>query len=103
MNSGRVGQPRTQDPRPSYAIYDSGEATIEHRRVTYGILGIQQKMLKIVLPSHFIERLDHGLYLMAVSPHFPWLLENRPHMTCVGLNTKYFGGPSLIAQLEQLN
>ena len=61
INPGAVGQPRDQGPRPSYALYDSEEATIELRRVTYDILATQQKMLKIGLPRHLIERLDHGL------------------------------------------
>ena len=60
INSGGVGQPRDQDPRPNSAIYDSEEATIKRRRVTYDISATQQKMLEIGLPRHLIERLGHG-------------------------------------------
>jgi len=61
INPGGVGQPKGQDPRPSYAMYDSEEATIERRRVTYDISATQQNVLKIGLPRHLIERLDHDL------------------------------------------
>ncbi|MDA1218309.1 MAG: metallophosphoesterase family protein [Chloroflexi bacterium] len=61
INPGGVGQPRDQDPRPSYAIYDSREATIERHRVVYEISTTQQKMLVAGLPQHLIDRLDHGI------------------------------------------
>lgn len=61
INPGGVGQPRDQDPRPSYAIYNDGEATIERHRVSYEISVTQQKMAKAGLPQHLIDRLDHGI------------------------------------------
>ena len=61
INPGGVGQPRDQDPRPSYAVYDDREATIERHRVTYEISATQRKMAEAGLPRHLIDRLDHGL------------------------------------------
>jgi predicted phosphodiesterase len=61
INPGGVGQPRDQDPRPSYAIYDDREATIERHRVAYEISATQQKMAKAGLPQNLIDRLDYGL------------------------------------------
>ena len=35
INPGSVGQPRDNDPKASYAIYDSGEQTVEFRRLEF--------------------------------------------------------------------
>jgi predicted phosphodiesterase len=35
INPGSVGQPRDNNPKASYAIYDSGEQTVELRRLDY--------------------------------------------------------------------
>lgn len=61
INPGGVGQPRDRDPRPSFAIYDDREATIERHRVDYEITATQQKMTKAGLPQALIDRLDHGV------------------------------------------
>lgn len=61
INPGSVGQPRDRDPRPSYAIYDSEQMTIERHRVTYDIQATQEKMRKAKLPQPLIDRLDYGV------------------------------------------
>ena len=61
INPGGVGQPRDGDPRPSYAMYDSGEETIERHRVSYEIEVTQGKMHRAGLPEALIERLSFGL------------------------------------------
>jgi diadenosine tetraphosphatase ApaH/serine/threonine PP2A family protein phosphatase len=61
INPGSVGQPRDRDPRPSYAVYDSRQATIERHRVTYTINQTQEKMQEANLPQHLIDRLSHGV------------------------------------------
>ena len=61
INPGGVGQPRDRDPRPSYAIYDSDENTIERRRVAYDIAATQDKMRRARLPESLITRLDYGI------------------------------------------
>ncbi|MBC8280800.1 MAG: metallophosphoesterase family protein [Chloroflexi bacterium] len=61
INPGGVGQPRDRDPRPSYAIYDSGDKHLKRHRVTYDIAKTQKKMRAADLPTRLIDRLDHGL------------------------------------------
>ena len=60
INPGGVGQPRDGDPRPSYALYDSSQGTLERRRVTYDIAKTQRKMALAGLPPPLIRRLDLG-------------------------------------------
>ena len=60
INPGGVGQPRDGDSRPSYAIYDSDEGTIERRRVAYDISRTQRKMELAGHPEPLIQRLEIG-------------------------------------------
>jgi len=41
VNVGSVGQPRDNNPKAAYVVYDMDEATIELRRVDYDIAGAQ--------------------------------------------------------------
>ena len=61
MNVGSVGQPRDEDPRAAYAIYDveTGEASI--RRVGYDISSAQRKILDAGLPEVLANRLALGV------------------------------------------
>ena len=61
INPGSVGQPRDQDPRSSYAIYDEDLQTIERHRVEYDICRTQAKMRAAGLPEYLVDRLDHGV------------------------------------------
>ncbi|MFA5629310.1 MAG: metallophosphoesterase family protein [Dehalococcoidales bacterium] len=61
INPGSVGQPRDEDPRASYAIYDSESKVIRLYRVPYDIKLTQQKMIKQNLPIRLISRLEKGL------------------------------------------
>jgi predicted phosphodiesterase len=60
INPGGVGQPRDNDPRASYGIYDSGNGTFTLHRVSYNIGAVQQRMEEAGLPAHLIERLAYG-------------------------------------------
>jgi diadenosine tetraphosphatase ApaH/serine/threonine PP2A family protein phosphatase len=60
INPGGVGQPRDNDPRASYAIYESDENTIHHYRIEYDIRDTQGKMEKAGLPEFLISRLSIG-------------------------------------------
>jgi diadenosine tetraphosphatase ApaH/serine/threonine PP2A family protein phosphatase len=60
INPGSVGQPRDNDPRASYAIYDSEAGAIYHYRVEYDIKSTQMRMAEEGLPVFLIERLSHG-------------------------------------------
>ena len=44
VNPGAVGQPRDNNPKPAYLIYDMDEGTMELRRVTYDFAGTQKKI-----------------------------------------------------------
>lgn len=61
MNVGSVGQPRDEDPRAAYAIYDTetGEAAIH--RVAYDIASVQAKIRAAGLPSVLADRLSLGV------------------------------------------
>jgi diadenosine tetraphosphatase ApaH/serine/threonine PP2A family protein phosphatase len=60
INPGGVGQPRDNDPRAAYALYDSDSGVIEHFRVNYDIEATQQKMYRAGLPQSLITRLSFG-------------------------------------------
>lgn len=61
INPGGVGQPRDNDPRASYAIYDSETGVIRLYRIPYDIGATQDKMMQKNLPIHLVTRLQHGL------------------------------------------
>ncbi|MBI1842128.1 MAG: metallophosphoesterase family protein [Verrucomicrobia bacterium] len=60
VNVGSVGQPRDQNPKAAYVVYDLDEQTIELRRLDYDIAKAQQKILDAGLPPRLAERLSHG-------------------------------------------
>jgi predicted phosphodiesterase len=60
INPGSVGQPRDNDPRAAYAIFNSADNTLELRRVEYDIAATQKRMLELKLPECLIERLAKG-------------------------------------------
>ncbi|MBI3600219.1 MAG: metallophosphoesterase family protein [Nitrospinae bacterium] len=60
INAGSVGQPRDKNPQACFVIYDSGNMTVEFKRVQYDIASAQEKMRKEGLPDYLIERLAYG-------------------------------------------
>ena len=60
INPGSVGQPRDNDPRASYVIYDDERRTVTHHRVKYDIAATQDKMWRYGLPDYLIDRLVVG-------------------------------------------
>ncbi|MEW5795839.1 MAG: metallophosphoesterase family protein [Candidatus Zixiibacteriota bacterium] len=60
VNIGSVGQPRDNDPRACYVIYDSSEDTVYFRRVEYDIQAAQAKMCRADMPQMLIDRLQVG-------------------------------------------
>jgi diadenosine tetraphosphatase ApaH/serine/threonine PP2A family protein phosphatase len=60
INVGGVGQPRDDDPRASYGIYDSKTRIFTLHRVEYNIKQVQEKMKKVNLPEPLITRLSFG-------------------------------------------
>ena len=60
INVGAVGQPRDNNPKAAYVMYDMDAGTIELRRLDYDITAAQQKILEAGLPERLAERLAYG-------------------------------------------
>jgi len=60
INPGSVGQPRDNDPRAAFMLYDSGEASITFYRVPYNIPVAQKKIRTAGLPDRLADRLAEG-------------------------------------------
>jgi predicted phosphodiesterase len=60
INVGAVGQPRDNNPKCAYVIYDMDAQTIELRRLEYDIASAQKKILAAGLPERLAERLAFG-------------------------------------------
>jgi predicted phosphodiesterase len=60
VNVGSVGQPRDNNPKSAYVIYDLNEGSIELRRLDYDIAKAQKKILEAGLPPRLAERLSFG-------------------------------------------
>lgn len=60
INVGSVGQPRDNDPRSCYVIYDSDERIFTYNRVDYDIDEVQERMAFVGLPEFLIARLAVG-------------------------------------------
>jgi predicted phosphodiesterase len=58
VNVGSVGQPRGNDKRAQYAVYDSVERTVEMCRVDYDVALACQKIREAGLPEHNALRLE---------------------------------------------
>jgi predicted phosphodiesterase len=60
VNVGAVGQPRDNNPRAGYVVYDADAGTIELRRLDYDIATTQKKIRDAGLPERLAERLEFG-------------------------------------------
>ncbi|MDX9864407.1 MAG: metallophosphoesterase family protein [Anaerolineaceae bacterium] len=60
INPGSVGQPRDQDARAAYAIFNTETSIWESRRVEYDIVSVQQRIYALGLPERHALRLDDG-------------------------------------------
>jgi predicted phosphodiesterase len=60
VNVGSVGQPRDNNPKAAYVVYDVDEGVIELRRLEYDIAAAQKKILAAGLPPRLAERLAYG-------------------------------------------
>ncbi len=61
INPGSVGQPRNQDSRSSYIIFDTEANTVLFRRVSYDIAKTQDLMNAANLPEMLVVRLQYGM------------------------------------------
>lgn len=60
INPGSIGQPRDNDPRSGFLLYDSTDLAITFYRVPYDVAGAQKKILAAGLPERLAERLAEG-------------------------------------------
>ena len=60
INVGAVGQPRDNNPKSAYVMYDMEAGTIELRRLEYDIAAAQAKIREAGLPERLAERLAYG-------------------------------------------
>lgn len=60
INPGSVGQPRDNDSRAAYAIYDDVAATVTFWRVPYNIAAAQAAIRAAGLPERLASRLSSG-------------------------------------------
>jgi predicted phosphodiesterase len=61
INPGSVGQPRDNDPRTSFGIFDSLTWTYEYYRLEYPLLETQQKIMRQGLSPALARRLSLGV------------------------------------------
>lgn len=60
VNVGSVGQPRDQDPRSAYCVYDTDKKKITIKRIGYDIGSAAGKIIDAGLPRFLAERLSAG-------------------------------------------
>lgn len=60
VNVGSVGQPRDQDPRPCYVLYDYQNRLLIHRRVEYDLPRALARFKKSKIPAANAKRLTEG-------------------------------------------
>ena len=61
LNVGSVGQPRDEDPRAAYALYDTETKQVSIRRVSYDLRATQTKIRAAGLPDVLADRLALGV------------------------------------------
>ncbi len=61
VNVGSVGQPRDEDPRAAYCIYDTQTRAVAIKRISYDIAAVQDKIRKAGLPDMLADRLALGV------------------------------------------
>lgn len=58
VNVGSVGQPREEDSRAKYVIYDTEKNILKIRRINYNIKKTQERIIEAGLPKDNAERLE---------------------------------------------
>ncbi len=60
INAGSVGQPRDNDPRAAYALYEPGEPVVMLHRVSYDVETAAGKIVAAGMPEFLAVRLSVG-------------------------------------------
>jgi putative phosphoesterase len=58
LNPGSAGQPRDWDPRAAYAVIDTANLTVNHRRVVYDVVKLQERLRLAGVDSSVVEILS---------------------------------------------
>jgi predicted phosphodiesterase len=61
INPGSIGQPRDNDPRTSFGVFDTGTWTYEYYRMEYPLTETQQKIIRQGLSPALARRLSLGV------------------------------------------
>lgn len=61
VNVGSVGQPRDEDPRAAYVLFDDVSRVLQIRRVPYNVEEAIRQIEEAGLPAMLGERLRHGV------------------------------------------
>jgi len=61
VNPGSVGQPRDENPKASFGLYDETSQRISIHRVTYPVREAQERIIAAGLPSILADRLERGI------------------------------------------
>ena len=61
VNVGSVGQPRDEDPRAAYAVYDTDDHSVTIRRIEYDVDREADRILRAGLPKMLADRLFLGI------------------------------------------
>jgi diadenosine tetraphosphatase ApaH/serine/threonine PP2A family protein phosphatase len=60
VNIGSVGQPRNEDPRASFAVYDAEQQIVQVHRAGYDVKSAGRKIIAAGLPEALAIRLELG-------------------------------------------
>ena len=60
INPGAVGQPRDQDPRAAFALFDTASGEVQLMRTDYDIIAAARAIRAAGLPARLAERLLAG-------------------------------------------
>jgi len=60
INPGSVGQPRDNDWRAAFAVYDNDARIVTYCRVPYDVEAAQERIIQAELPERLAARLAHG-------------------------------------------
>ena len=60
INPGSAGQPRDDDWRAAFGVFDTERSVMEFYRVPYDVKAAQDKILEAQLPPRLAQRLATG-------------------------------------------
>lgn len=55
INPGSIGQPRDNDPRPSYCLYDTDSGSVELNRISYDTSNLKKEITRAIPDTRMME------------------------------------------------